>query len=45
MTIFDLFEDWFERKDYEGCLFTTVMLEVNDGPVFAASVARCSFRH
>lgn len=28
--IFDAFDEWFRRDDYEGCLFTTVLLESHD---------------
>jgi AcrR family transcriptional regulator len=41
LAIFDVFGEWFERDDFEGCSFINVMLEVTDGdhPVRAASVA------
>lgn len=40
LAIFDLFEEWFQRDDFEGCLFVTTMLEVadHDDPVRQASV-------
>jgi AcrR family transcriptional regulator len=40
LAIFDVFGEWFERDDFEGCSFINVMLEVTDGdhPVRAASV-------
>lgn len=40
LAIFDLFSEWFERADFEGCSFLTTMMEVNDpeSPVFQASV-------
>ena len=40
LAIFDVFDDWFQRDDYEGCSFINVMLETadRDHPVGAASV-------
>jgi AcrR family transcriptional regulator len=40
LAIFDLFSEWFERPDFEGCAFLTTMMEINDrdNPVFQASV-------
>jgi AcrR family transcriptional regulator len=29
LAIFDVFDEWFRRDDYEGCLFTNALLEVN----------------
>lgn len=39
--IFDAFDDWFRRDDYEGCLFTRALLETRDpvNPVRAAAAA------
>ena len=40
LAIFDTFEDWFARDDFEGCSFINVMLEVvePDSPVRQATV-------
>jgi AcrR family transcriptional regulator len=40
LAIFDVFHDWFQREDYEGCSFVKVLLETADrkNPVGAASV-------
>jgi AcrR family transcriptional regulator len=40
LAIFDVFEDWFARDDFEGCSFINVMLEIADpaSPVRQASV-------
>jgi len=40
LAIFDTFEGWFAREDFEGCSFINVMLEVGDfeDPVRQASV-------
>ena len=40
LAIFDLFDEWFHREDFEGCSFINVMLEVvePDSPVRQASV-------
>lgn len=42
LAIFDALDDWFRRKDYEGCFFVNTLLEVHDPgtPVGAASVER-----
>jgi AcrR family transcriptional regulator len=39
--IFDVFHEWFQREDFEGCSFITVVLEVDDrmSPVHQAGVA------
>ena len=39
LAIFDVFHDWFQRDDYEGCSFINVLLETGDRdhPVGAAS--------
>jgi AcrR family transcriptional regulator len=39
LAIFDVFHDWFQRDDYEGCSFINVLLETGnrDHPVGAAS--------
>src|SRR5262249_37505001 len=38
--IFDVFDEWFRREDFEGCSFINVMLEFadEDQPAVAASV-------
>jgi AcrR family transcriptional regulator len=40
LAIFDLFDEWFRRGDFEGCSFVKVLLESTnrDGPVARASV-------
>ena len=40
LAIFDVFGQWFERNDFEGCSFINVMLEIDDrdSPVRQASV-------
>ena len=42
LAIFDVFGEWFEREDFEGCSFINVMLEVDDpgSPVRQDSVRR-----
>jgi AcrR family transcriptional regulator len=30
LAIFDLFDEWFQRADFEGCSFINVLLEMND---------------
>jgi Tetracyclin repressor-like, C-terminal domain len=39
LAIFDLFDEWFHRDDFEGCSFVNVLLEVGnlDHPVGRAS--------
>jgi len=41
LTVFDLFDEWFRRDDFEGCSFGNVLLESanRDGPVARACVA------
>jgi AcrR family transcriptional regulator len=41
LAIFDLFDEWFRREDFEGCAFINVMLEM--GPVHP--VGSASVRH
>ncbi len=41
LAIFDLFDEWFHREDFEGCAFINVMLEM--GPAHPAGNA--SVRH
>lgn len=40
LAVFDALDDWFRRKDFEGCLFITTLLETHDRTslVGAASV-------
>lgn len=40
LAIFDLFDEWFQRPDFEGCPFLTTMMEISDAehPVHQASV-------
>jgi AcrR family transcriptional regulator len=39
LAIFDLFDEWFQREDFEGCSFVNVMLELGPRhPVGKASV-------
>jgi AcrR family transcriptional regulator len=38
LAVFDAFDDWFRRDDYEGCLFTRILLEIRD-PVSPVRVA------
>ena len=47
LVIFDLFGEWFRRKDYEGCLFCRTLLELGDrtSPPGAASVAALTNVH
>jgi AcrR family transcriptional regulator len=39
LAIFDVFDDWFQREDYEGCSFINVLLETGDRehPIGSAS--------
>lgn len=39
LAIFDVFHEWFQRDDFEGCSFINVLLEMGDGyPVGRASI-------
>jgi AcrR family transcriptional regulator len=39
LAIFDLFDEWFHRKDFEGCSFVNVLLELSaEHPAGRASV-------
>ena len=40
LAVFDIFDEWFRRDDFEGCSFINVLLETNDRshPVGRASV-------
>ncbi len=39
LAIFDVFDDWFRRDDFEGCSFINVLLEISDAdsPLHRAS--------
>jgi AcrR family transcriptional regulator len=30
LSIFDIFDEWFRRDDFEGCSFINILLEMND---------------
>jgi AcrR family transcriptional regulator len=42
LAIFDLFDEWFRRDDYEGCLFINTLLEVHarGNPLHAAAAEK-----
>jgi AcrR family transcriptional regulator len=42
LAVFDLFDEWFRRDDYEGCLFINTLLEVHDrgNPLHAAAAEK-----
>ena len=42
LAIFDLFDEWFQRDDFEGCSFINVLLEMNDRKT---SIGRASAVH
>jgi AcrR family transcriptional regulator len=42
LAIFDLFDEWFQRDDFEGCSFINVLLEMNDRET---SIGRASAVH
>jgi AcrR family transcriptional regulator len=42
LAIFDVFDDWFQQADYEGCSFINVLLETGDR---AHPVGRASARY
>lgn len=39
LAIFDVFHDWFQREDFEGCSFINVLIETDDhgSPVYEAT--------
>jgi AcrR family transcriptional regulator len=41
LAIFDVFDEWFRKSDFEGCSFINVMLESTDhtGSIYRASVS------
>lgn len=45
LAIFDVFDEWFHRDDFEGCSFINVLLEVGDldSPVGGASAAHLEY--
>ena len=45
LAIFDVFDEWFHRDDFEGCSFINVLLEVGDldDPVGGASAAHLEY--
>jgi AcrR family transcriptional regulator len=48
LAIFDVFGEWFEKPDFEGCSFLTTLIEVNDktNPVYQATVEHlANIRH
>ncbi|MEA2219936.1 MAG: hypothetical protein QOJ35_2562, partial [Solirubrobacteraceae bacterium] len=47
LAIFDAFDDWFRRDDYESCLFTSALLETRDrtSPIARASVVHLAYVH
>jgi AcrR family transcriptional regulator len=42
LAIFDLFNEWFRREDYEGCLFNNCLLEIHDpaSPIRVAAMQK-----
>jgi hypothetical protein len=41
LAIFDIFDEWFQRQDFEGCSFINVLLEIDDrGDVLHVAAAR-----
>jgi AcrR family transcriptional regulator len=42
LAIFDLFDEWFRREDFEGCSFINVLLEANDR---TTPIGRASAEH
>jgi AcrR family transcriptional regulator len=42
LAIFDLFDEWFHREDFEGCSFINVMIETAD---LAHPIGRASAEH
>jgi AcrR family transcriptional regulator len=47
LAIFDAFDEWFRREDYESCLFANALLETHDrtSPIAQASVAHLANVH
>jgi AcrR family transcriptional regulator len=42
LVIFDVFDEWFRKRSFEGCLFVNVLLEIDDR---RSAVHRASRRH
>jgi AcrR family transcriptional regulator len=42
LAVFDAYDDWFHRPDYEGCSFINTLLEINDR---ASAVYRAAVHH
>ncbi|MDX6413382.1 MAG: hypothetical protein QOG06_1401 [Gaiellaceae bacterium] len=42
LSIFDIFDEWFRRDDFEGCSFINILLEMNDR---ATSIGKASAVH
>jgi AcrR family transcriptional regulator len=42
LAIFDVFDEWFQRDDFEGCSFVNVLLEIDDRK---SAVRRASVNH
>jgi AcrR family transcriptional regulator len=42
LTIFDVFDEWFRKRSFEGCLFINVLLEIDDR---RSMLHRASRRH
>jgi AcrR family transcriptional regulator len=42
LAIFDVFDEWFRRDDFEGCSFINVLLEIDDRK---SAVRRASVNH
>jgi AcrR family transcriptional regulator len=40
LAVFDAFDDWFRRGDYEGCFFVNTLLESHREPIAVASIAK-----
>ncbi|HKT74717.1 MAG TPA: TetR/AcrR family transcriptional regulator [Steroidobacteraceae bacterium] len=41
LAVFDVFDGWFRRRDFEGCSFVDVLLESHsDGPVYREAAAQ-----
>ncbi len=47
LAIFDVFDEWFRRDDYESCLFANTLLETHDrtSPIARASLAALANVH
>jgi AcrR family transcriptional regulator len=45
LAIFDVFDEWFQRDDFEGCSFINVLLEIGDldSPLGKASAAHLEY--